>query len=377
MPSRINRLTEIQAKRKVDAFLFTSPATVKHLSGYFFNFDTGPSPFHYIPAALFIIPVENFSLLVADNEQDKLITLKPDIHVAYYSSYDYKQPFRFAEDFFLQLLNIIEANRASNARVGIEMNTFPYGLFKALSENCPGMKFSDITEEINYVKAIKDEDEIACIRQASVLSDIGQASVLQYAKKGITELELFARVRLAMETKAGTRVPMMTDLVGGKATSSGGGNPTDRIIHENDLILSDLTPCLNGYWSDSCNTMVVGTPTAEQRKVFSLVKEALEIGIHTIRPGVQAKEVDFNMRNHLEGEGGFGHHGGHGVGTVYHEEPRIAPYNAMVLQPGMVIALEPAIYKNDYGIRLEHLVVVTQSGCEIISKFNHIFEQSH
>jgi Xaa-Pro aminopeptidase len=167
----------------------------------------------------------------------------------------------------------------------------------------------------------------------------------------------------------------MTDLVSGKATSTGGGNPTDRIIQENDLILSDLTPCLHGYWGDTCNTMVVGTPTAEQRKVFMLVREALEMGIDMIHPGIEAREVDLKMRRHLEAEGGFGHHGGHGVGTAYHEEPRIAPYNNMILQPAMVIALEPAVYKHDFGIRLEQLAVVTQTGCELISRFNPCLEQ--
>ena len=100
------------------------------------------------------------------------------------------------------------------------------------------------------------------------------------------------------------------------------------------------------------------------------------MGISTVRPGVQAKEVDCVMRKHLEAEGGFGHHGGHGLGLFYHEEPRIVPYNTMVLEPGMVIALEPAVYKNDYGIRLEHLVLVTKDGREVLTKFKHCFEQA-
>ena len=74
--------------------------------------------------------------------------------------------------------------------------------------------------------------------------------------------------------------------------------------------------------------------------------------------------------------GNFPHHGGHGVGTVYHEEPRIVPYNNSLLEPNMVIALEPAIYKEDYGIRLEHLVVVTETGCEILTNFQHRFEEN-
>ncbi|MEP7108227.1 MAG: Xaa-Pro peptidase family protein [Ferruginibacter sp.] len=376
MKLRIKKLIEFKKSENVDAFMITSAATVNYFSGYFYNFETGPSPFHLIPAALFVSPLEYCCLLIADNEQDKLKPLNPDILVSCYSSYVYEQPLHFTEDFLLKLLEIVKVNGAENARVGIEKNTFPYSLYKALNEHYPAMKFIDVTDELNNLKAIKDEDEIELIRKASNLSDAGQAAVLKHAKEGITELELFSKVRLEMETIAGTRVPMMTDLVSGMATASGGGNPANKIINKNDLVLTDLTPCLNGYWGDSCSTIVVGTPTLEQTGIFNLVKEALEIGIITIRPGVQAKEVDFAMRKHLEAEGGFGHHGGHGVGTHYHEEPRIVPYNTMILQPGMVIALEPAIYKHDYGIRLEHLVLVTKDGNEVLTKFNHCFEQA-
>ena len=375
MKERIEKLNEIKKTKNVDAFLITSPASIKCFSGYYYNFETGPSPFHLLPAALFVVPFENVSLLVADTESDKLTALHPDVHVTNYSSYVYEKPLHFTEGFLLQLLKIIKTNDAANATIGIEKNTFPYSLYKALSEQYPVIKFIDVTDELNYLKVIKDEDEIECIRKAANLSDVGQAAVLKYAMEGITELELFSKVRLAMETAAGARVPMMTDLVSGKATASGGGNPTNKIISKNDLILCDLTPCLNGYWGDSCNTIIVGQPTVEQKKIFTLVKAALEIGINTIHPGVQANNVDSAMRKHLESEGGFGHHGGHGVGTVYHEEPRIVPYNTMILQPGMVIALEPAVYKNDYGIRLEHLVLVTKDGCDILTKFNHCFEQ--
>ncbi len=71
-----------------------------------------------------------------------------------------------------------------------------------------------------------------------------------------------------------------------------------------------------------------GNQTSEQRKAFALVKEALDIAISEIHPGVKAKKIDSLMRSHI---GNFPHHGGHGVGTMYHEEPRITPYNEMEL----------------------------------------------
>ena len=373
MNERIEKLSEIKKDKKIDAFLFTSPASLRYLCGYFYNFETGPSPFHLLPAALFV--GHSSHLVIADNETQQLPAIAPTVSVETYESFTFEKPIDCTNQFLVQLHKIFKQYAIGNSRIGIEQNLFPLGIARSLLTQYPGIDFVDITPELTRLRAIKENDEIELIRKASHLSDVGQAAVLKYAKEGVTELELFSKVRLEMETAVGARVPMMTDLVSGKTTATGGGNPTNKVIEINDLVLCDLTPCLNGYWGDSCNTMVVGSPTAEQKKIFALVNEALEMGINTIRRGVQAKEVDCVMRKHLETEGGFGHHGGHGVGLFYHEEPRIVPYNTMILEPGMVIALEPAVYKKDYGIRLEHLVFVTKDGCELLTKFKHCFEQ--
>ena len=118
--------------------------------------------------------------------------------------------------------------------------------------------------------------------------------------------------------------------------------------------------------------MAVGKPSSAQKKSFHLVKEALDIAVNAIRPGVKACEIDRLMRKHI---GNYSHHSGHGIGTTYHEEPRIVPYNTVELRPNMIIALEPGIYQKDYGIRLEHTILVTEKGCEKLTKFEHCLEQ--
>ena len=372
MLPRIDRLTRIKEERKVDAFLLTSPATVKHLSGYFYYFETGQSPFHLIPAALFVVPDSSASLVIADNEMHQAAFLDPEIVIKPYSSYVFDKPLEFTKQFLVELHDVIELNGMGNARIGIEQNSFPFVILNSLTSKFPKIEIVDVTPEIAFLRMVKDPDEIECISRAANLCDVGQTAVLKHARIGITELELFSIVRSEMEAFVATRVPLMIDLISGVNTSSGGGLPTNKSLRSGDLILSDLTPCLNGYWGDSCNTMVIGNPSSAQKKTFNLVKEALEIGINSIRPGVQAKEIDRLMRQHI---GNYPHHSGHGIGAMYHEEPRIVPYNSTKLLPNMVIALEPAIYEKDYGIRLEHLVVVTESGCEILTKFQHCFEQ--
>jgi Xaa-Pro aminopeptidase len=105
-------------------------------------------------------------------------------------------------------------------------------------------------------------------------------------------------------------------------------------------------------------------------KAFGIVRDTLRAGIESVRPGVRAFDLDQQMRKSIQDAGfaPYPHHSGHGLGTTYHEEPRIVPYNTLALQPGMVIALEPGIYLPDVGgIRLEDVVLVTQDGCELLT----------
>jgi Xaa-Pro dipeptidase len=376
LPSHLHRLERLQVIRKLtktDAFLFTSASSIKWLSGYFYNFETGSSPFHLLPAALVIVPAQFMCIVIADNESfsqpgDGLsVTVKP------YSSYVHEKPLDYSKQFIEKLFEVLQEYGMTNAKLGVEQDTLPYIVAQSLLSKYPAISLTDVTADIAGLKAVKDDDEIGYIRQAARLCDVGQAAVLKNGRQGITELELFNLARLAIEASVGTRVPLMADLISGDRTGTGGGLPGNRKIHPGDPVLCDLTPCLNGYWGDSCNTLVVGKPTSEFKKTFKLVKEALDIAINEIHPGVKAKKIDSLMRSHV---GNFPHHGGHGVGTMYHEEPRITPYNEMKLEPNMVIALEPGVYNNDFGLRLEHLVVVTETGCDILTKFQHSFEDN-
>lgn len=370
-PPRLKRLQSIQEAIGIDAFLFTSTPTIKWLSGFFYNFEIGPSPFQLLPAVLLVVPENPLCLLIADNESLTTPVSGLEISVKPYASYVHEKPLDFTNQFLLQLNEAIIQNKLTNTRIGIEKDSLPFVIAHAIASWYPEIEFIDVTLEISHLKMVKDPDEIELISKAAKLCDVGQEAVLKYAGEGMSELELFALVRGDIETAAGKRIPMMADMVCGSRTAEGGGNPSDRKIMSGDLILSDLTPCLNGYWGDSCNTIVAGEPTISQRKAFALVKEALDIAVNSIGPGIKALEIDQLMRRYI---GNFPHHGGHGVGTMYHEEPRIVPYNETELQPGMVIALEPAVYHDGYGIRLEHLVLVTQTGYRMLTGFSHQFE---
>jgi Xaa-Pro aminopeptidase len=103
------------------------------------------------------------------------------------------------------------------------------------------------------------------------------------------------------------------------------------------------------------------------------VAEILAGLIKLVRPGAKACDLDATGRAKIAGLGGtYEHHTGHGLGASWHEEPRIVPYNTLELKPGMVLALEPGIYfEGQFGVRLESVMLVTDQGAEVLTRFNH------
>ena len=106
----------------------------------------------------------------------------------------------------------------------------------------------------------------------------------------------------------------------------------------------------------------VGEPTAEARSAHARSLETLEAVVAEIRPGALAADLDRLARAALD----FPHHTGHGLGTSWHEEPRLVPHATVRLEPGMVLAIEPGSYAG-IGVRVEQVVLVNDAGCEVLS----------
>ena len=161
---------------------------------------------------------------------------------------------------------------------------------------------------------------------------------------------------------------LAADMVSGPRTEGVGGPATTRRIVADDPVLCDLGPRLDGIWGDSCATWVLGEPEADVRTIHAAACAALEAGLAALRPGAVAADIDARVRGVMADAGlSYPHHTGHGVGFHRHEEPRIVPGGVAVLEPGMVIALEPGAYRDGHGVRVEQVALVTDDGCRVLS----------
>jgi len=370
MPNtRMNRLLEILREKGIEHVLLTSPGSICYFARHAAAIETGHSPFAPLATALVSVQGEEPILFIADGEP--LNDIAAGFVIRKFQGYTYEHPLKGLEEITTLLVN--HFNRLPRSAVGVEMGGLPAFVLEGLRSSCRQLEFKDITYDLAQMRVIKDEDEIRAIRSALELCDVGQATVKKCALPGLTELEVFSEMQKAMEQVAGTRLPILADLVSGVRTADVGGNPGPFRLGEGDLVIADIVPRRQGYWGDTCNTCVVGESNAEQKKVFQGIESALYECIDRVRPGARACDLDSFLRQRVASLGGaYPHHSGHGIGVTYHEEPRVVPYNQTPLRAGMVIALEPGIYfEGKWGLRLEHTVLVTHAGAEILSQFRH------
>ena len=346
MMGRQERALEIARRAGADAVLAAHPSTVAWLTGHAADIETGPSPFALAPLAL-VAAREPPTLIVSEDEAG---AVPAGCEVVSYPGYS------------LGPLDPVGAAAAAleHAVGGRKVATEPVVLPAALASR---VSWLDVSADLASARAVKDDDEIELLRRAIELCDVGQRAARARAAPGMTELELWALVRAAIEAEAGGRTPLLADLVSGLRTEEIGGPPGERPLVDGDLVICDLVPRRAGYWGDSCATIPIGMPSGAARERYGAVREALARAVDGVRPGMRAGDLDALTRDGLD----YPHHTGHGLGTAWHEEPRIVPGATTMLEPGMVVALEPGSYGDGQGIRVEQVVLITSDGCDILS----------
>ncbi|EYB67712.1 peptidase M24 [Deinococcus phoenicis] len=223
---------------------------------------------------------------------------------------------------------------------------------------------------VEGVRLVKSPQEVQAIREAQALADRVFAEVRPMIRAGARELD----VALALETglrRAGAEVGFDVIVASGPRGAMPHGVASERVIEDGELVTVDFGARLRGYHSDMTRTVAVGTPSEELRRVYNAVLEAEEAAVAAIRPGVKAGELDELARGILERHGlaeAFAHSLGHGVGLNIHEGPGLRKGSEDVLAPGMVVTVEPGAYLPGVGgVRIEDLVLVTDTGYEVLS----------
>jgi Xaa-Pro aminopeptidase len=231
----------------------------------------------------------------------------------------------------------------------------------------------DLTAEVERLRLIKDRVEIERIRRAGRLADEVYRVFLDSVAAGKREFEIVADVEAALRAAGATDNFML--IAAGGAEVRGMTPPRDYAPRRGDLVRTELTPQLEGYWCQICRTCVLGAASSVQKEAFALFLAAEEAGIRAARPGVAVHEVA-KAQNDVFRRAGYGEYvgkqytrvRGHGHGLHFDEAPVVDEGVSLVLEPGMVMVIHPNTYHPGAGyFVLGDPVLITEQGAEILS----------
>jgi Xaa-Pro aminopeptidase len=348
---RQRRLQSQLAPQRLDGLLIIHPPNIRYLCGF-----TG--------SAGAIVVTESKSLFFTDGrykEQAGVEVKGARIVVAR------KSPLAAAGEWLAE-----NAKKLGVKTLGIEAEHLSVAdrsrLAMALSS---GLRLRSAPPLIEQARMIKDGDEIDRLRAAVLVGASLFDAVLKAMRPGVKEAEVAAKVEYAARRAGAEGMSFDTIIASGPRSALPHGRASEAAIPANGFVVCDFGVILAGYCSDMTRTVRVGRPGPEARRIYAAVRDAQQAAVETVRAGISAGAVDRSARKILQNRHlgkYFTHSTGHGVGLEIHEAPRLAAGQEDVLQPGMVITIEPGAYIPGVGgVRIEDMVVVTEHGCQVLT----------
>jgi len=260
-------------------------------------------------------------------------------------------------------------------RIAIESDYLTVAQLHALQQVLgKAVKVVSLAGTVEALRAVKDADEIGLLRDAVELSSRLFRPLLTSLRPGATESAVAARLEF-MARKAGAEAMSFETIVAsGERSALPHGVASAAALPSGGFVVLDYGVVLHGYCSDMTRTVHLAKASTEVRALYVAVLEAQLAAISAVRPGATTGEVDRAARQELKRaklDRFFTHSTGHGVGLEIHEAPRLAARGEAVLQPGMVITIEPGVYlPGKYGVRIEDMLLVTAAGYEVLTPVN-------
>ncbi len=225
------------------------------------------------------------------------------------------------------------------------------------------------TAPIENLRRFKTREEIEYIRQAARLADAGYRHFVETAEAGMAEYELVAEVEAFLKTNGAEDNFML--IASGGTEVFGMHPPTERRFQKGDIITTELTPQVNGYYAQICRTMVLGEPSSDQRRAFAVFSEAQAAAQNFIKPGVNIKDIA-RVQNDVFRREGYGEYTtrrytrvrGHNLGLYPDENPWVLEDVDCEVNEGMVLIAHPNTYLPLSGyMTFGDTLLVTERGC--------------
>ncbi len=232
----------------------------------------------------------------------------------------------------------------------------------------------DATGILMDSRMVKTDMEIKSLERSAYIVDEGISKVSSLLKDGYTENELMLKGKCYMMEAGADKTLDFLIVASGPNSAYPHWRCSDRVPGDGDPVTLDFVAAYKGYYGDETRTFFIGNVGSELRKIYEIVLEAQQAAVDAVSPGVRASDVHQVAWDVIERSGYgkyFTHSTGHGLGLEIHEPPRLYTGVDKVLEPGMVLTVEPGIYIDGLGgVRIEDMVLVTSGGGKVLTKLD-------
>ncbi|MHC1608939.1 MAG: M24 family metallopeptidase [Candidatus Methanofastidiosia archaeon] len=273
--------------------------------------------------------------------------------------------------------SIISERLKGKKRIGINAEELVYKKFELLQKIAPDSTFVDCSKAIISARSIKDKNEIERIRKSCGIASKVADMIPEMLHTGVREDEVAAEIEYNMK-KLGADGPSFTTISSfGKNSAEPHYTAGKDTLTDNVFALFDFGAIYSRYVSDITRTFFFGKASKKDKAIYETVFEAQQLGFDTIQAGIPLSGPHIKVANFINNtpyKGRFIHSLGHGIGLSVHEMLRLSPLEERVIEPGMVLTVEPGIYLPGYGgVRIEDDVLVKKNGIEILTTANKEF----
>jgi len=264
------------------------------------------------------------------------------------------------------------AARRGLRRMGFEEGRLTLKAYREIEASLGlGVTLEPAEALLQTLRTVKSAGEIELVRRSVQLNSDAFTRAMAKVRPGMSEAEVAAEIDYQMRLLGAEGPAFDTIVAAGPRSAMPHAQPSSNSIRRNQLLLIDMGASREGYASDMTRMTFLGRPGPPVRRMYKAVLEAQLAAIDAVRPSAKAGDVDRAARRVLRAHGlekMFVHSTGHGLGLEIHEGPRLAKGVATPIEAGMTITVEPGVYLEGVGgIRIEDTVVVTSSGCEVLT----------
>lgn len=364
---RIDNIRKEMKAQKLDGFLITHQKNQRYLTGF-----TGSTSW-------LIVTYENIYLFVDGRYTEQASKESPHVTLVDLASKKVVNKTTVSsnkvcpEEIISIIKKVLPQKGRSLPRLGFEPHVMVVQMHKELTGRLKKISFVPVARIVESQRAVKDETEVVLIVKALRMAEKGLSHVFKHITLGVKEQDLAAEFQYSIKKMGGEKEAFDTIVASGVRSALPHGRASGKAVSQGETILFDLGVLYEGYYSDLTRTVSLPPGSKKGAELHRILREAQNAAFLKIAPGVKCKDVDLAARGVIDtaGYGEYFTHGlGHGVGLEIHELPSLNKRNETVLKAGMVVTVEPGIYiPGVIGARLEDMVLVTPTGCEVLTKF--------